>query len=159
MDTIKIKLQNNDGYLETCLEINNSVVNHFTNPFSFLFYWKESTDLNKNNHCGFTTQYYSDFEPFTCSCGISGCAGIWNGILVKWRKNTVEWRLPKRIKHGYNFLDKSFYSFDREEYEQVAKDVMSFSWDHLDVRVNDHTTIYEKLDWLFDYNENVFKET
>lgn len=58
----------------------------------------------------------SSFYPFTCSCGEPGCAGIWNGIRVKNRRKTVEWRTSK--EDGYKFLDKQFYSFDKAQYIQ-----------------------------------------
>lgn len=58
----------------------------------------------------------SNFYPFTCSCGEPGCAGIWNGVRVKNRRKTVEWRTSK--EDGYTFLDKQFYSFDKAQYIQ-----------------------------------------
>lgn len=67
---------------------------------------------------------YSGFYPFTCSCGEPGCAGIWNGILVKVRKNTVEWRCSN--DDGYNFLPKKFYSFKREKYENWIEGIRNF---------------------------------
>lgn len=57
---------------------------------------------------------WSEFQPFTCSCGVSGCAGIWDGVHLKVRKHTVEWRMKKNC--GYEFLDKLFFQFDREQY-------------------------------------------
>lgn len=64
---------------------------------------------------------YSSFLPFSCSCGDSGCAGIWDGIHVKSRKRTVEWRAKK--SNGYSFLDKPFYSFERAEYLLALKEL------------------------------------
>lgn len=58
----------------------------------------------------------STFEPFTCGCGVSGCAGIWTGIMTKHRKHTVEWRCD--VKEGYHFL-KPFYSFNRIQYHDA----------------------------------------
>ena len=52
------------------------------------------------------------FYPWTCSCGNAGCAGIWESILCKHRKNTVEWRIPKNM--GYSI--DGFYSFDKKQY-------------------------------------------
>ena len=56
----------------------------------------------------------SMFEPFTCSCGVSGCAGIWDGIHMKVRKYSVEWRVGKDM--GYSFLPKMFFSFSKRQY-------------------------------------------
>lgn len=54
-------------------------------------------------------------EIFTCSCGNAGCANIWDGVTVKNRRHTVEWRIPK--DSDYLFLDKRFYSFSKIQYE------------------------------------------
>lgn len=64
----------------------------------------------------------SDFYPFSCSCGEPGCAGIWNGIRIKPRKHTIEWRAS--LQDGYKFLDKHFFSFDRQQYQ---KELVSLS--------------------------------
>ncbi len=54
-------------------------------------------------------------EIFTCSCGIAGCAGIWDGIKVKNRRHTVEWRTP--VGSNYSCLSKRFYSFEKAKYD------------------------------------------
>ena len=59
---------------------------------------------------------------FVCSCGDAGCAGIWNGIGVKVRRYTVEWRIPEHS--NYTFLTKKFYSFDRIAYEATRKKLL-----------------------------------
>jgi hypothetical protein len=62
----------------------------------------------------------SQFELFTCSCGIAGCAGWFEGVKVKNRKNTVEWRLLDR-KEKLQLEDvKRFYSFSRANYKEVC---------------------------------------
>lgn len=60
----------------------------------------------------------SSFYLFTCSCGEAGCAGIFNGILVKVRKNTVEWRIND--EKTIEILGKRFFSFPRKEYEEAT---------------------------------------
>lgn len=59
---------------------------------------------------------------FTCSCGVPGCVGWWNGIKIKMRKNTVEWRIPKENVKGK--LSKSFYSFKTEEYIELQNRIL-----------------------------------
>lgn len=61
---------------------------------------------------------WSSFEPFTCSCGDSGCIGIWDGIHVRVRKHSVEWRAKK--DDGYSFLPKTFFNFKRKQYEAAV---------------------------------------
>ncbi|WAX21618.1 hypothetical protein [Stenotrophomonas phage RAS14] len=52
---------------------------------------------------------------FTCSCGNSGCAGIHEGIHVKQRTRTIEWRdLDTPIN-----MKKRYYSFDKNEYKSA----------------------------------------
>lgn len=49
---------------------------------------------------------------FTCSCGVAGCAGIFHGIHVKYRRHTVEWRdkdKPRNLKQRYYVFDKNEY--------------------------------------------------
>jgi hypothetical protein len=80
---------------------------------------------------------YSDFEPFTCSCGISGCAGIFGGIYYKFRGKTIEWRIPDNM--GYGFLDKKFYKFDKKQYfSEIVK-----LWDYLEARCDDKHSLSE----------------
>lgn len=74
--------------------------------------------------CFMQSRKTREWEIFTCSCGIAGCAGIYDGIKVKVRKHTVEWRLDLKHNSGYNGL-KRFYSFDRKAYEQAIEDVMA----------------------------------
>jgi hypothetical protein len=55
-------------------------------------------------------------ELLTCGCGVSGCAGIFEGTKVKRRRYTVEWR---DIDCGF---PKKFYSFSAVDYDAtVAK--------------------------------------
>lgn len=66
---------------------------------------------------------WSVFQPFTCSCGESGCAGIWDGIYVKERGYSVEWRAKR--EDGYGFLPKTFFNFEKSQYKQAFKALLS----------------------------------
>lgn len=72
---------------------------------------------------------YSGFEPFTCSCGDGGCAGIWDGIYIKERGHSIEWRA--KANDGYGFLQKSFFNFEKSQYkkafDQLLSDIRSLS--------------------------------
>lgn len=60
-------------------------------------------------------------ELLTCTCGVPGCAGIFEGTKIKHRKYSVEWR---DIDSG---LPQKFYSFDVENYRATvnkARDIM-----------------------------------
>lgn len=100
---------------------------------------------------------YSAFEPFTCSCGVGGCAGIWDGIYVKVRKHSVEWRCSKR--DGYGFMPKTFFSFDRKQYEKAFLRFwgwlrMSSDFDYklyvdLGHYEGDETTVDDFVEWIY----------
>lgn len=119
--------------IETVVEINGKEIKHYTDLYAFLRefvnkqvvsnyadWYGEAYKDTGTEYIAITKAWrysLSDFYPFTCSCGIAGCASIWDGIHVKWRKNSVEWRIKDK-RDGYeNILDKMFYSFDRKQYE------------------------------------------
>lgn len=104
------------------LYIDEQLINCYTDIVAFLYPPNIITesynpyDKHRFTSCkGKKMMTYSDFYPFTCSCGIAGCASIWDGIYVKERKHTIEWRIPENA--GYKFLDKSFYSFNKQQYQ------------------------------------------
>lgn len=116
------------------VEINGKEIKHYTDLFAFLRefvnksvvsnyadWYGESYKDTGIKYIAITKSWHynlTDFYPFTCSCGVAGCASIWDGIHVKWRKNSVEWRIKDK-RDGYEkILDKMFYSFDRKQYEQ-----------------------------------------
>ena len=120
--------------IECTVEINGKEIKHYTDLYAFLRelvnksavsnYANWSGESYKNTGTGYiaiTKAWYYNltcFYPFTCSCGIVGCSSIWDGIHVKWRKNSVEWRIKDK-RDGYEkILDKMFYSFDRKQYEK-----------------------------------------
>lgn len=99
---------------------------------------------------------WSSFELFSCSCGVAGCAGIGDGIYVKVRKNSVEWRAAK--EDGYGFLGKSFFSFDRKQYEKAFGNFLFWleSETNYDNKLcvdlghydGDETTVEQFFNWL-----------
>ena len=120
--------------IECMVEINGKEIKHYTDLYAFLREF-----VNKNvvsNYADWYGETYkdtgtkyipitkawrynlSDFYPFTCSCGVAGCASVWDGVHVKWRKNSVEWRIKDKQDGYEDLLDKMFYSFDRKQYEK-----------------------------------------
>lgn len=65
---------------------------------------------------------WSVFQPFTCSCGVSGCAGIWDGIYIKERGYSIEWRAKR--EDGYGFLPKTFFNFEKSQYKHAFKTLL-----------------------------------
>ena len=70
-----------------------------------------------------STKKVSKEEILTCSCGVAGCAGIFDGTEVKRRRYTVEWR---DIDCG---LPKRFYSFDKVAYDAAVAKVMQLMFE------------------------------
>lgn len=116
------------------VEINGKEIKHYTDLYAFLRefvnksvvsnyadWYGESYKDTGTKYIAITKSWHYNltcFYPFTCSCGIAGCSSIWDGIHVKWRKNSVEWRIKDK-RDGYEkILDKMFYSFDRKQYEK-----------------------------------------
>ena len=62
---------------------------------------------------------WSQFTPWSCSCGEAGCAGIWDGIYVRERGYSVEWRAKR--EDGYGFLPKTFFNFEKSQYKHAFK--------------------------------------
>lgn len=99
MDTIDIQKDENEGGEYITLVLNGEPVNGTFDCWGFVL----ATEFKLNR-----------FEVMTCSCGNAGCAGIWEGTNIKYRRRSVEWRdidcrLPKR-----------FYGFDRIAYGNVV---------------------------------------
>lgn len=62
---------------------------------------------------------WSGFTPWSCSCGEAGCAGIWDGIYVRERGYSIEWRAKR--EDGYGFLPKTFFNFEKSQYKHAFK--------------------------------------
>lgn len=60
---------------------------------------------------------------FTCSCGVVGCAGWFEGIKVKYRRNTVEWKLIDPEEGNRATKIHPNYSFNRKQYEEAQAQV------------------------------------
>jgi hypothetical protein len=95
MDTIDVRYNFRENCHELILVLNGEDVPGTFSFFDFIFSVENRLSIQ---------------ELKTCSCGVSGCAGIWFGTRVKVRKHTVEWRdvdcrLPKR-----------FYAFNKQDY-------------------------------------------
>ena len=159
-DTIKIELsftkdEEGGNYLSSEVIINGKAIKQFAEFTDFLLSSKDNRSYHDKKYYPKNKQLVdSSFYPFTCSCGIAGCAGIWEGIKSNHRKHTVEWRVP--TKAGYSrFLDKNFYSFSKEQYEGECDKCWAFLEDNLEVEVlqdyeDENETIGEKFNWLWE---------
>jgi len=118
LDDICIDIETVENELILSIKINNAIISHYICPVSILLCSKYSTAI-------FSGIKHSIFEPFSCSCGIAGCASIWEGVNSKYLKRTIQWRIPK--DSGYDsILNKSFYNFSRTKYESALKKIWTF---------------------------------
>lgn len=103
--------------LKVAIEINGVVIkSQHVDVYSLALYWSDHTPSRDKNYP------YSAFYPFSCNCGVAGCASIWDGIYVKSRKHSVEWRASKA--DGYKFLPKRFFSFDKAQYLKAQRNFL-----------------------------------
>ena len=103
----------------------------------------------------------SNFYPFTCSCGVAGCDGIWEGIFQKTKKYTVEWKIYNKDENGYRFLDKSFYKFDRNLYIEELKKVWKYIVENKDLEIDDYgdkITVEKEFSYLVENYPEIIKQ-
>lgn len=126
MDKIDVELVPSDtGNVTIQLILNDTPVNGIFDPFAFI-----------------GTQYkkFITTELMTCSCGVAGCAGIFEGTKSKIRKYSVEWR---DIDSG---LPKRFHSFDKKEYMNTIQKCIDIMYDLAKKRESGETPVDAEID-------------
>jgi hypothetical protein len=61
------------------------------------------------------------FHFDTCTCGVAGCAGIWNGVIVRHERGTVVWYAPDHdggSRNAGRILRHRVYRFEYDAYRQ-----------------------------------------
>lgn len=59
-----------------------------------------------------------EFDLFTCSCGVAGCAGFQDYVLHKRSEQCVTWTFPKE---DYYKTDKKVYTFKQDQFDEEFK--------------------------------------
>lgn len=90
----------------------------------------------------------------TCSCGHAGCAGYWEPIVIRVKKDTVQWSTRK--EHGYRNgvigTGENVVYLKRDDYEECRKfilDMFRSSPDHNFMIAGTHMTGREWLERIF----------
>jgi hypothetical protein len=127
-DTIKInpiaitvKLDDHEfERLDIILSVNGTEIHRTTDLFEFLLgYFKTIPDVYEKH-------VVYNFYPITCSCGVPGCAGIWNGINLKYKRHSVEWRIGPN--DGYKgIFEKNYFQFNRHAYDLEIANLWNFT--------------------------------
>lgn len=99
------------------IHINGKLIKTSSNIISFFVYFDRSEHM-RDYYCNKgSVKFISEFYPFGCTCGSPGCNGIYNGVFLKNRKYSVEWRVHDSDLNSYEgVLEKRFFSFDKHEY-------------------------------------------
>lgn len=63
---------------------------------------------------------YVEFDLFTCSCGVAGCAGFQNPIIQNIKDNIVTWIFPDSNDY---VTDKKIYNFELEQFKKVFSEL------------------------------------
>lgn len=117
---VNVKIKLNGEFKGYCFSWQDVVYTKTQKDCYGYWYWYADGNINKEVQVK-DQGSHSMFYPFTCSCGVAGCAGIWDGVHLKVRGHSVEWRVKKGM--GYHFLPKRFYSFSKEQYFEAINEL------------------------------------
>lgn len=99
----------------------------------------------------------AEFDLFTCTCGVSGCAGFHTPIKQSKTKNHVQWLFSEDYK-----VPKLFYSFDRKEFESTFANLKQTVSEFYNKGLNSYSSyeyytddVYEKEDKRFTIDEQI----
>jgi len=88
ISTIKFSLEKHNNDIDDFTYINGNLVKEYCIDFDEL---------------ARSLKGAGEFNIFTCECGISGCAGIEQGVLVKHENEFVEWYVIQPFIAHYTF--------------------------------------------------------
>lgn len=93
-----------------------------------------------------------DFYLFSCSCGVAGCAGIWEPIKVELNNSNISFIIPENS--NYSFLDKNKYTFNLEQLQSEIEHFIHLLEEQLKYMENlDNLMI--TLDNDFEFDESI----
>ncbi len=94
---------------------------------------------------------FAEFDLFTCSCGVPGCAGFQSPIVQKIKDNKVHWIFPDE---GDYKTDKLEYVFDAEQFFDAFKNLINL----ILRKESNREFLTSNIDWLsVDEEEGAFK--
>lgn len=90
-----------------------------------------------------------EFDLFTCSCGVAGCAGFQSPIVQSLKEGIVMWNFPE--SNDYT-TDKKSYSFEEKQFKETFANLTSNMY-KLEKNKIYHTTMVRD-ESMYGYNEN-----
>lgn len=60
--------------------------------------------------------HFAEFDMFTCSCGVAGCAGFQTPVVQTVKDGIVTWTFPEGNEYK---TDKKVYQFDQKQFKEV----------------------------------------
>lgn len=72
-------------------------------------------------------QSAGEMDLFTCGCGISGCAGIFEGVRVTHTEAVIEWQCPDPLADDQDSDEEypvawRYFSFDPDQYAEAVEE-------------------------------------
>lgn len=139
---VNIGFETNDGdqYITFDIVIDGNVVPHYSCWYALV--------MASTEYCHFS------FEPFTCSCGVSGCAGIWDYVTMVVDDEVVSWGIPDDM--GYHqSISGRFLRFDKKEFIAARKKILDF----LEANANETYDEFGEPTLIQDVIDNLYEDT
>lgn len=95
--------------------------------------------------------HFAEFDMFTCSCGIAGCAGFQTPVVQTVKEGMLTWTFPEGNEYK---TDKKVYQFDQKQFKeifaQLNKDMLA-----LEKQKIIHDTLIRDESMYIGYNETL----
>lgn len=143
MDTIKFEIVQAKNFEEQKLSFETYGVSVFLNEKKM-----PHTFFNSTSVLSAVRQKFAEFDLFTCTCGVAGCAGFLVEIIHSVKDSIVEWEFPEK---DYYITDKKVYHFVKKDFN----DSFSNLYDKM-LELEKENIIHENLvcfDYIYDADD------
>lgn len=95
--------------------------------------------------------HLAEFDMFTCSCGIAGCAGFQSPVVQKVKGSIVTWTFPE----GKDYTtDKKIYQFEQSQFKEVFEKLTKEMFALEKQKIN-HDTLIRDESMYIGYDETL----